>query len=275
MEDPLPIHSMRTLTRLFSKAWQDWRQAIRMWRLWTALGLEDLSDRYRRTVLGVSWLVTSFALFILVYIVVFGQHSGVSTGEYALYVTIGFGVWSFINSTVSDSCVAYTASSGWILGSSIPHPVFLLQALFRNSAVFCLTLLVIAGTLVWQKQSWSGAEWYAVPGVLSYAIPPLWLGAILAPLCARHRDFIHAVQTGMRLLFFLTPILWLPTQRMELDLMAKYNPITYFIDVVRSPLIYDVFPAHSWMIVLAVNAVGALAGFATYTLTRNRMVYWL
>lgn len=275
MEDALPTLSMRSLVPLFSKSLQDWRDALRMWRLWTALGREDLSDRYRRTVLGVSWLVTSFALFILVYIVVFGHGSGLTLSQYALYVTIGFGMWSFISSVVSDSCVAYTASSGWILGSAIPYPVFFLQSLFRNSIVFSLTLLVIAGALAWEKESWSATMLYAIPAVLSYALPPIWLAAILAPLCARYRDLYHAVQTAMRLLFFVTPILWLPGQRAQLALMAKYNLLTYFIDIVRSPLIYDVFPARSWAIVIATNIIGALVGLAVYALTRNRVVYWL
>jgi lipopolysaccharide transport system permease protein len=226
-------------------------------------------------VLGVSWLVTSFALFILVYIIVFGHGSGLTLGQYALYVTIGFGVWSFISSVVSDSCVVYTASSGWILGSSIPYPVFFLQGLFRNLVVFSLTLLVIVGALVWKKESWSTTELYAIPAVLSYVLPPIWLAAILAPLCARYRDLHHAVQTGMRLMFFVTPILWLPTQRAQFALMAKYNPVAYFIDIVRSPLIYDVFPAHSWGIVIATNIIGMLIGLVVYTLTRNRIVYWL
>ncbi len=265
----------RNARRLFAQSVADWNKAFRLWRLWTSLALEDLSDRYRRTILGVSWLVTSFALFILLYITIFGHGSGLTLGDYALYVTIGFGVWGFMTSAVGECCVAYIGSSGWILGSSIPYPVFFLQTLFRDAVVFSLTLVVILGALLLEKENWSWRMLYAIPGILSYALPSLWLGALLAPLCARHRDALHAVQTGMRLLFFATPILWLPSQRPELAVMAKYNVLTYFIDIVRSPLIYDVLPVHSWMIVLATNAIGLVAGFLTYTFTRNRVAYWL
>jgi ABC-type polysaccharide/polyol phosphate export permease len=261
---------------LIRKSFQDWRDAMRMWRLWTSLGWEDLSERYRRTLFGVSWLVLSFGLFILVYNVVFHQGSGVSGREYALYVTIGFGLWGFINSVISDSCVAYIGSANWMLGVSIPYPVFFFQGTFRNWIVFLLTLLVIVGFLIWLKPGWTMTMLWAIPALLSYLITPLWLSAILAPLCARYRDALHAIKTGMQLLFFATPILWLPSSRDQLvGLLAKYNVITYFIDIVRAPLIYDTFPVRSWEIVLATNAIGIVAGFVVYALTRNRVVYWL
>ena len=265
----------RTNGSAFAKALQDWKQAIRMWRLWAALGMEDLSDRYRRTLFGISWVVTSFAVFVFVKILVFGQMAAVPIGEFAMFVTIGFGLWSFINSMVLDSCVAYTASSGWLLGAAIPYPVFFLQSIFRNWLVFALTLVVMALALVWKKASWSPVMLAALPGLLVYVVTPVWLAAILAPLCARYRDVMHAIQTVMRLLFFVTPIIWVPTQSPWLAKMAQYNVITHFIEIVRQPLIYDTIPYGSWAIVLAVNAVGLLIGFASYALTRNRIAYWL
>ena len=265
----------RTAGLQVHQSFSDWAKAMRMWRLWGALGWEDLSDRYRRTALGVSWLVTSFALFIAVYILVFGHSSGMSQADYALYVTIGFGLWTFISATVGEGCVAYSTSANWILGTSIPYPVFIFQTIYRNYLIFLLNLLVIAIALLWLKRSWSLASLWALPALLVYMITPIWLAAILAPLCARYRDALHAVQTGIRLLFFATPILWLPGQRSQLALLAHYNPVSYFIDIVRAPLISDAFPYTSWIVVLTVNCVGLLAGFITYALTRNRVVYWL
>lgn len=257
------------------KALQDWIKAIGMWRLWVALGMEDLSDRYRRTLFGISWVVTSFAVFVFVKVLVFGQMTTVQLGEFAMFVTIGFGLWSFINSMVLDSCVAYTASSGWLLGAAIPYPVFFLQSIFRNWLVFALTLVVMALALVWKKESWSLMTLAAIPGLLVYIVTPVWLAAILAPLCARYRDVMHAIQTVMRLLFFVTPIIWMPTQSPWLAKMAQYNVITHFIEIVRQPLIYDAVPYESWVIVLVVNAIGLLVGFASYALTRDRIAYWL
>lgn len=259
----------------FARAVQDWVKALGMWRLWTALGLEDLSDRYRRTLLGISWVVASFGVFVFVKILVFGQMTAVSTSEFALFVTLGFGLWSFISTVVLDSCVAYTASSNWLLGTAVPYPVFFLQSIFRNWLIFALTLIVMAAVVVWQKHTWSPIMLSALAGLLVYVVTPAWLVAILAPLCARYRDMWHAMQTVMRLLFFVTPIIWMPSQSTQLAAIAKYNVITHFIEIVRQPLIYDTIPYISWVVVLIVNVVGILAGFVTYALTRNRIAFWL
>src|SRR5690242_8335587 len=47
-------------------ALDDWMRALRSPALWANLALEDLRDRYRRTVLGVAWIAISFALFVAV-----------------------------------------------------------------------------------------------------------------------------------------------------------------------------------------------------------------
>ena len=246
-----------------------------MWRLWTTLGFEDLSDRYRRTLFGISWVVTSFAVFVGVKNLVFGQMATVSLAEFALFVTIGFGLWTFISTVIVDACVAYIHSANWVLGSNIPYPVFFLQVLFRNWLVFLMILFVMAAALAWQRDGWSTTMLAAIPGLLVYVVTPVWVAAILAPLCARHRDMLHAIQTAVRLLFFATPIIWMPGQSAVLDRLAHYNVLTHFIEIVREPLIYDTVPMDSWVIVLSVNAVGLVAGFASYAGTRNRIAFWL
>lgn len=254
---------------------QDWRQACRLAPLWANLALEDLRDRYRRTVLGTLWTVLAFALFVAVYILVFGQMASATKPEFALFVTIGFGLWSYIDAVTRDACNAFMHSRPWILGTAIPYPVFLLQAVLRNCLTFALILGVMALALIWKPTPWSAVAWFAIPGLLAYLLTSVWLAAILAPLCARYRDLQHAIQTGMRLLFFLTPILWMPGSNRALGTLARWNPATSFIEIVRAPLLYDRVPLDSWAIVLAINAIGLPLGAMVYAHTRRRIAYWV
>src|SRR5688500_3108694 len=100
-----------TLSRsAIATALSDWPRALRLAPLWTNLAMEDLRDRYRRTVLGIAWVVVSFALFVAVKVVVFGQMAATTMAEFGLFVTLGFGLWSYINSMVVDACTAYMHS---------------------------------------------------------------------------------------------------------------------------------------------------------------------
>lgn len=276
MSAQAPIHESEASRASPARtAWRDWTRALRLWRLWTALGTEDLSDRYRRTLFGVSWVVTSFAVFVGVKVLVFGQMSPASFGEFALFVTIGFGLWSYISTMVLDCCSAYATSGNWLMGTSIPYPVFFLQAIYRNWLVFGLTLLVMAGALVWQQKHWTLTMLMAIPALVSYMVAPMWLAAIMAPLCVRYRDVYHAMQTVMRLLFFITPIIWMPGTTPALAKLARLNPVTHFIEIVRGPLIYNTVPWDSWAIVLAINVAGLAVGAWAYASTRNKIAYWL
>lgn len=254
---------------------QDWSRSFSQHSLWANLALEDLRDRYRRTVFGLLWIVFSFALFVVVKILVFGPLNPASAYEFGVFVTIGFGLWTYINAMVMDACTAYMHSRAWILGTSTPYPVFLLQAVARNWMVFAMLLAVMALALPWNPVPLGARALWALPALAMYLLSSLWLSAILAPLCARWRDLYHAVQTGMRLVFFATPILWMPRGNERLSLIANFNPFSHFLAIVREPLMYDRVPMDSWSLVLAINATGLLAGAIVYAWTRKRVPYWV
>lgn len=89
---------------------RDWTESLRMWRLWLALGHEDIRDRDRRSSIGVAWVMLSFALFVGIKVLIFGQVSTTPRVEFGLFVTIGLAQWSFINTMVLDGCNAYIHS---------------------------------------------------------------------------------------------------------------------------------------------------------------------
>jgi ABC-type polysaccharide/polyol phosphate export permease len=259
----------------FTATLHDWSRSFRLSALWCNLALEDLRDRYRRTFLGLSWIIASFALFVAVKVLIFGQLTTATTAEFGVFVTLGFGLWTYINAMVMDACTAYMHSRPWILGTATPYPVFLLQAVVRNWMVFSLILLVMGAALYWKQTPWTPAALWVLPALAIYLLSSLWLAAILAPLCARFRDLHHAVQTGMRLVFFATPILWMPASSGKLAHVAQLNPFAHFVAIVRDPLMYDRVPSDSWRVVLVINAVGLVAGVLVYALTRRRIAFWV
>jgi len=275
----MPVPAVpRTLPRAIAplaSTLDDWRRSLHMSPLWTNLALEDLRDRYRRTALGLLWIVISFALFVLVKILVFGQLAAVPAAEFGLFVTLGFGVWSYINSMVLDGCTAYMQARPWILGTATPYPVFLLQAVYRNILGFAFILLVMAVATLWKSEPWRLPALTALGALVAYLVTSVWLSAILAPLCARYRDLYHMMQTGMRLIFFATPILWMPAASGRLAMIANANPLSHFVAIFRDPLMYNRVPMDSWRIVVAINIVGLLGGIVAYAATRRRVAHWV
>jgi ABC-type polysaccharide/polyol phosphate export permease len=273
MQQPTTSHALRVSP--LRASWQDWTRALRLAPLWTSLALEDLHDRYRRTVFGLLWIVLSFALFVLVKVLVFGQLTTASTSEFGIFVTLGFGLWTYINAMVMDACTAYMHARPWILGTATPYPEFLLQAVYRNQLIFAMQQMVLADAMIWKQSPWGWQALAVLPGLLIFPLTSLWLASILAPFCARWRDLHHAVQTGLRLIFFATPILWMPAASGKLALIARINPLSHFVAIVRDPLMYNHIPLDSWEVVLAINAVGVPAGVLAYVRTRHHIAHWV
>ena len=145
----------------------------------------------------------------------------------------------------------------------------------RNWMVFSLVLLVMCIALLWKPTPWTPAALFAIPGLFAYFVTSVWLSALLAPLCVRYHDLLHAVQTSMRLMFFITPILWMPGQSGVLAELARVNPMTHYLAVIREPLLYNHWPATSWRVVLLVNAAGIVLGAITYASTRRKIAFWI
>src|SRR3546814_9078588 len=155
--------------------------ALELAPLWSNLAWEDLLDRYRRTTLGISWVVLSFALFVTVKILVFGQMVSAPQIEFGLFVTVGFGLWTFINSMVVEGCTAYMHERAWILGTATPYPLYLLPVVFRNCLVFTLIFCVMAVALIWKPTPWTPAEWTVLPALVMYLATSLCRAMILDP----------------------------------------------------------------------------------------------
>ena len=79
----------------------------------------------------------------------------------------------------------------------------------------------------------------------------------------------------MRLMFFVTPILWMPGQNGILAGAARINPMTHYLAIIRDPLLYNQWPETSWWVVLAVNAAGVAAGMIAYASTRRKIAFWI
>src|SRR5699024_491688 len=150
---------------------------------------------------GLLWVIISFVLFVVVKVAIFGQLNRVSTAEFGMFLTIGFGLWNYIRSTVLEGCAAYIHARTWIEGTATPYPVFLLQVVFRNTIIFAMILGVMIITLIWKPTPWTLNMLWAIPGLAAYLVTSIWLVALLAPICARFRDIKEMSQTVMRIIF--------------------------------------------------------------------------
>jgi ABC-type polysaccharide/polyol phosphate export permease len=243
--------------------------------LWTLLGWNDIRLRYRRSVLGPFWITLSMSVLIVVLGVIYSQIFHQDIRSYLPYLALGFIVWGFIATSISESCGAFVDGERMIKQIGIPLSVYVLRVLWRNFIVFLHTvILVIPIWLIFQIIP-SGSSLLALPGIALVFLNQCWLGISVALISTRYRDIPPIILTLLQIAIFATPIMWPVSSLGDNHIIADVNPFYHLIEIVRGPLIGEVPSRLSWEVAIIGVIVGTI--FAAWLLekTRRKVVYWL
>lgn len=247
--------------------------ALTRQRLCYELALEDLRDRYRRTVFGLMWICLSFLLFILVKNVVFSTLSDRDPAYFFTYMTVGFAIWTFMQSVLTEGSNCYNLSRFWILGTNLPYFLYISRYIYRAIIEFLLVLATaLAACLVIGRIELAGLVWL-LPVLAFYALTAVGAIMLLAPLAVLFPDVVHAVRSVMRVMFFATPIIWVPVEGTVLETVALYNPFTHYIALLRGPLLGEPVAMTSLVVSGAGTALLLVAGLAAFSASRRSIAY--
>ena len=245
------------------------------WRVWHLLAWQEIRQRYRRSLLGPFWLTISMAVQMLTMGVVVAILFNQSFDRFLPYVCVGLIFWTLITGLLNEGAMSFVAASSFILHMRIPLTTYLLQCLWRNLIIAGHNLVVYVVIAVV----------YALvptPRTLLFLVTfPLalwsiaWVVLSLAVLSTRFRDLPTMVSTGLNVLFWLTPIVYSPSQLGANSWLVTSNPLTHVLDLIRLPLLNQVPAPNSFAIVLVMGLVGWTATFLLFARFRARVPFWL
>lgn len=243
--------------------------------LWWRLAWADMNQIYRRSLVGIFWISISFLMFVGVKIFIFGAISQMDMTYYSLWVIIGYAVWNFLNASVTDSCTVFIGSRSWILGTNMSLGTFVAQSIMRHIiSLFFVGLISIAAVFFYSWEQ-SLVTFTVLIGLIFLIINSMWVHIVLGALCARHRDILHLVQAVMHVMFFLTPILYIPKQLGPKAAVLNYNPFTHYLAIVREPVVNGIIPQLSWTVVICITIVGWIAALYTLKYKTRNIAFWI
>jgi lipopolysaccharide transport system permease protein len=241
------------------------------------LGWQDVRQRYRRSALGPFWITISMGVMIGTIGVVFGQIFNSPMADYLPFLTIGMILWSFIASVVTEGSAGFIGAEGIIKQLPIPLFVHLLRLFWRNALIFAHNLVILPLVLLAVGKPIGWVALLSMPGLLLLVLNLCWIVLILAILCARYRDLPQIVASVLQVVFYLTPIMWLPNllpARAGMYLLDA-NPIYHLLQIVRAPLLGQ-FPSMSnWLVSALMAIVGWCVAVAFFGRYKCRIAYWL
>lgn len=251
-----------------------WR-ALQHWELWGVIGWLEVSQRYRRSIIGPFWITLSLGIVVLGLGVVYSTLFRLSAAEYIPYLATGLIAWTFISTLVNDSCTTFVAAEGSIKMLPVPLSVYVYRMVWRNLIILAHNAVVYL-LLALYFQINPGWGWLlSLIGIALVSINGVGFGLILGVLSARFRDIPLMIANGVQLVFFVTPILWRPETLASREWIYRYNPFHYMIEVVRGPLLGEMPSPAAWGAVLLFTAVNLAIGLALFGRFRWRIAYWV
>ncbi len=226
-----------------------------------ALSKRNVILRYKNSLVGFFWGFFKPLLYLLIFIVIFQQNSGVH--NYILFVTSGLILWFFFSNVTGQSVGSIVGSAGLLKALNIPAYFFPLSETISELFNLLLTILVFFIIMYWCGIIYSATLLLIFPCVILFAIFALGLNLLLCSVNVFFRDIGIIWGTIQPAIFFLTPIGYSTHSIPEkYHLIIKCNPVYYFIQLGRS-ILYD--PAmqswHLWrnciIISLGMYAIGA------------------
>lgn len=253
----------------------DMAVGIGQWRTSLELGLQDIELRYKRSLLGPFWISAALVATILALAFVF---SGVFRTQFVTYVAyIGAGLlgWQLILALVSDACGSVPEHSAYLQNVRMPMTVIAGRIAIRNAIVFAHHVVAVIGLLFLFGVQFTPTIIWVLPGAGLMLLFGYLLVMMLGPICARFRDVPLVIQSIMQVMFFLTPIFWMPDESSHHPGFIYSNPFYHMIQLVRAPLLGEMATPLNWQFSLWVCAgVGVLA-LLSVAFTRKRLALWL
>ena len=246
-------------------------------RLASILGWQDVRQRYQRSTLGPFWLTITMGVMVGTIGVVFGKIFKSPMDQFLPFLAAGLIFWGFISSVITEGCMSFIAAEGII--KQLPIPLFLhvLRMIWRNFLIFCHNILIFPVVLLFSGKSLTWAAFLVIPGLVILLINLTWMALLLAIICTRYRDLPQIIASLIQILFYLTPVIWLPSllpQRAGFYLL-DLNPAFHLLEIVRAPLLGSSPSAMNWSVLIGLALVGWGLTIAVYGIYKRRIAYWL
>ncbi len=176
-----------------------------------------------------------------------------------------------------EGCSGFISAEAIIKQLPIPLFVHILRMIWRNIIILAHNIVILPLVFLAVGRPVGLEAFLAVPGFVLAVLNLGWVALLLGVLCARYRDLPQIVGSALQVVFYLTPIMWMPEhlpQRAGMYLL-DLNPIYHVLAIVRSPLL-GVFPsALDWYVSAGLAVVGWGMAALLYGRFKRRIAFWL
>lgn len=215
-------------------------------RILDTLVRRDLKIRYGRSVLGYVWTLVDPLAMAGVYYLVFGvvfRRAEVESLPFIVFLLAGLLPWNWFNASISETSRALYAERLLVRSTNIPREIWVVRVVLAKGVEFLLSVPILVGfvlfyVVVGDVRLDAGLLLVPLAFLLQLALL-VGLGLVMAPVTALVDDVARVVRIVLRVLFYLTPIIYSPASIQGFGEFGRFltlNPLTGIIEMYRAGL---------------------------------------
>jgi ABC-type polysaccharide/polyol phosphate export permease len=235
----------------------------------------DTRARYKRSVLGPFWLVLATIFGVVGLGFLWSILLKTDRSTFMPSLTIGMVLWSLISASITQSASVFANNASVIKNIRTPPLRISLQMLMQQIINLLHNLVVVLAVLLFFPKSIGPLALLALPGLLLVLVNLLWVVQVLGFVGARFRDFDPLVSSLMPMLFFLSPVIFRSQQLGAVSVIMSFNPIAYWIDIVRNPLLGTMSAPYEYAVVIGMAVIGWWLALSLTRAKAHRLPYWV
>jgi ABC-type polysaccharide/polyol phosphate export permease len=259
----------------FNKAFIDLTGGLAKWNIWVRLSWFAVREKYRRSVLGPFWITLSTAVMVLTFGILYGKLLGENLSEHLPYVACGIVMWLFYSESLVQGCHIFITNGKMIQQLPLPLSVHLYHFISKELIMLAHNFLIILFIFLFYLKGVGFYAIFSLIGLLLIMLNALSIALIFGVISVRFRDFPLIIQSIMRPMMFLTPVIWNTKSFPERSYFIDWNPFYHIVEIFRQPLLGNMPSANSWVIVLLITSISCVMAFALFARYRHRIAYWV
>jgi len=253
----------------------DFVKGVTEWRLWAFLGLQDIKQRYRRSLLGPLWLTLGLGATVLGVGLLYSEILKTASGTYVPYIAISLLIWNLVSQVITESTTIFQGSGHVIASVKIPYTSFILRALVRNLIVACHSVIVVVIAFAWYRYPVTLTAFASIGGLVLVCANLYWIALLVSIVSARYRDVAQIINYTVAIFLFLTPVIWQPSAIRPGNLFMRLNPFAQLLQVVRAPIFDHAIPLYSFSYCCVLLIVGMTVTTIVFAKSRKSLVHWI
>lgn len=239
----------------------------------------DTVVKYRKTRLGILWLLIPTAVYIWgIGGFIASMQIGLDRARFFAHVGLGFAVFRLMATVITDSTTVFSAYQSYIYDGHLRLTDFLLRNLARSFFYFLASVPVLAVVVVASPDFSATGIAMSLIGIVVLLFNLFVYSILLAVAGARFPDLSEIMGSVMMAAFLVTPIVWYgdaAPKGTTSGLLTQANPFHHLLVVVRAPILGDRIDESTFVYLAVMSLFGIVCAALVYRGSASRIPVWL